>query len=508
MMQPLKQFWSNTSPAAKKLMAMVIVVLLIVALSGSLFLNNKNYVIIFDQLTSSESTEILAQLQTMDVSVKVDKNNAILVPAKDESRIRMALATQGYPKSGLSYYLIEQGSGMLSTDYDRKVYANIQLQERIAASIKTLDGVKDAIVTITIPTDNVFYLQENSEPASASVIIHMIRGNILTESQVVGIQNLVAKSVAGLSKDNIAISDGQGTDLVDTSVGSSNPDFLKVSLTKEIEAEIRNKVLSVLEGPYDRSKIRVSVSATIDTNNLITEQTTYTPAAAGTNTGVASSTTSNSETSGSNTAGGVAGTSSNALPTYASTTSGAGVGAYSSTSTNSTYQVSQSKAQTEKVGPIIEAISIGIAVDKASFGPGEQQSITQLVAFATGVDPAMVSVQNFAFFQSDAVVVPPEVAVKDNMQLIILAGGGAGLLILIIIIVLIVLKSRGKKSKKRMPATKEESLDELFGEVKAEQVRHIPPKNDARKQEIQDFSKANPEIAAQLIKTWLRTEQD
>jgi len=157
-MQPLKQFWNSTSSGVKQLIGGLIAIVLVVSMAGSFLLNQKDYVVIFDQLTVAESTEILAQLQDMNVSVKVN-GSTIMVPKNDESRIRMALATAGYPKSGLSYYLIQQGSGMLSTDYDRKQYVNMQLQERIGASIKTLDGVKDAIVTITIPEDNVFYLQ-------------------------------------------------------------------------------------------------------------------------------------------------------------------------------------------------------------------------------------------------------------------------------------------------------------------------------------------------------------
>lgn len=51
-------------------------------------------------------------------------------------------------------------------------------------------------------------------------------------------------------------------------------------------------------------------------------------------------------------------------------------------------------------------------------------------------------------------------------------------------------------------------MRELFGEPVEETIRPIPQKNDARKQEILEFSKTNPEIAAQLIKTWLKSENE
>jgi len=126
---PFKQFWANTSKGVKSMILIGTIIAVIIALAFSIFLNVKDYVVIFDQLTAAETSEILAQLQQMGADVKVDGKGAVMVLKKEESRIRMALATAGYPKSGLSYYMIEQNSGMLTTDYERQQYVNIQLQE-------------------------------------------------------------------------------------------------------------------------------------------------------------------------------------------------------------------------------------------------------------------------------------------------------------------------------------------------------------------------------------------
>ncbi|MDD2483990.1 MAG: flagellar M-ring protein FliF, partial [Eubacteriales bacterium] len=163
----------------KKFILIGAIVVVIGALVFSVLINTKDYVVIFDDLSETEANEILTVLQGMDVSVKIDGGDSIMVPAESEAEVRMALATQGYPKSGLSYYLIEENSGMLTTDYEKKQYANMQLQERIAASIGTLEGVKEAVVTITAPSEKVFYLQETEE-ATASVVIHMKDGYALS----------------------------------------------------------------------------------------------------------------------------------------------------------------------------------------------------------------------------------------------------------------------------------------------------------------------------------------
>ncbi|MDD3168937.1 MAG: flagellar basal-body MS-ring/collar protein FliF, partial [Eubacteriales bacterium] len=505
---PLTQFWANTSTAVKRVVIGGVIMIVIVALVLSILLNTKDYVVVFDEMTETETSEILAALQEMDVEVKVDGNGSILVLREDESKVRMQLATAGYPKNGLSYYLIEENSGMLTTDYERRQYMNMQLQERIAASIRTLEGVKDAVVTITVPEEDVFYLQEKEKP-TASVIIHMKQGSTLTNSQIMGIQNLVAKSVTGLSKDDIALADSLGNDLIGNSTGS-NPDYSKISVTREIESDLKKKVTAVLLGPYKSEQFKVSVTATVDMDALIKEETIYTPSPDGDNTGVISEETRSEESSTSTQGdGGVAGTSSNSeIPTYET---GRTTGESSSTSSNETikYQVSQTKSQTQKTGAKIEDISIGIAINKASFDPGERESVTQLVAYAAGVSPESISVQNFQFYEEEIPTGPTE-PVEGINKLILYGGIGAGILVLGSIIALILMKRRKKNVEEEALAmagqnSREEALNMVFGETEQEVIKPITPVQDVRREEIKQFAKTNPEIAAQMIKSWLRS---
>ncbi len=506
---PLTQFWGNMSKMLKRVVIGGVIVTIIIALALSILLNSKEYVVIFDQLSETEASEIMAKLQKMDVEVKMDNDGSIMVLKKDEANIRMKLATEGYPKSGLSYYLIKENSGMLTTDYERKQYMNMQLQERIAASIKTLEGVKDAVVTITIPEEDVFYLQEKEKP-SASVIIHMKDGNTLSESQIMGIQNLVAKSVTGLTKENIALSDSLGNDLVGSST-SNNPDFSKITITREIENDIRKKINSVLLGPYKSEQFKVSVTATVDTDELVTEETIYVPSPDGNNSGVISEETRNDESSTSTQgSGGVAGTSSNSeVPTYPT---GGSTGSSSSTSTseNIKYQVSQTKSQTQKSGAKIEEISIGIAIDKASFDPGERESITQLVAYAAGVVPESITVQNFQFYKEEGTT-SDTTEIEDGLNRLILLGGiGVGVLLLVLILAFLLIRKRKKAAEAERIAAEDgtdETLDTLFGEAESEKIKPITPVQDVRREEIKEFAKNNPEIAAQMIKSWLRSEE-
>ncbi|KNZ41756.1 flagellar basal-body MS-ring/collar protein FliF [Acetobacterium bakii] len=507
----IKEFWTGISKQTKGLIVGGLVVVLVGAIALTFLLNVKDYVPIFDDLSVEESTEILAQLKTMSADVKIDSTGAIMVPKEDESKIRMELATAGYPKNGLSYYVIKDNSNMLSTDYERKQYENMQLQERIGASIETLDGIKDAVVTISEPTENVFYLQE-TEMSTASVIIHLYPGNTLTESQVLGIQNLVAKSVSGLAKDNIALSDGEGNDLI-SSTSELNGSYSKIKLTREIENDIKKKVNDILDGPYEQSKYKISVTAIINTDSSIKESTVYTPSPDGDNSGVINEESAGfSINGGTATDGGVAGTTTNSeVTTYAQGIIDSG-GVITDTTGNKTYSVSQDKTQTEKKDPVLESVSIGIAIDDVNMNPTEKENLIQLVAFSAGVTPQSIAIRNFEFYaEEDNVEIDEENGITMQ-QLLIIAGIVGGVLLLIVILIIVLVAGKKKKKRKALGAGaqfEQEAMDELFGELagKAE-LPDIQPVKDDKKEKIKEFAKTNPEIAAQLFKSWLKNDNE
>jgi flagellar M-ring protein FliF len=178
--------------------------------------------------------------------------------------------------------------------------------------------------------------------------------------------------------------------------------------------------------------------------------------------------------------------------------------------------VSQTKSQIQKSGPTIENISIGIAINKTAFDPGERESVTQLIAYATGVPADNVSVQNFRFSGTDGGegTGGDGAAAEEGLNIWLLAAIGGGVLLLLIIglVVLLLMKKKKKKSGGALAARRgkeedREILNEIFGHPEQE-IAHIVPVPDKKREEIKDFAKENPEIVAQMIKTLLRNEND
>lgn len=520
-LEKIKNFWTGTSKKAKMLVIGGVALVLLTSIGLTIFLNNKEYVPLFVGLTQAETTEIMAALTEMETDVRLDAGGNILVPSGDEAKVRMQLATAGYPKNGLSYYVIQENNSMLATDYERKQYENMQLQERLGASIKTINGVKDAIVTISVPTENVFYLQE-TESTTASVIIHLEPGATLTRQQVMGIQNLVVKSVAGLTADNIALTDGNGNDLINN-LAAENGGEAKLKLTKAIENALTQKVNNVLDGPYDPTQYKVAVTATLNTDAVKQESTLYIPSEDGENSGVINQDSSSLVINNADgIAGGIAGVTGNTdITTYAE-----GLleneGIITGIQENTNYSVSQEITQTEKLDPAIETVSIGIAIDDPAMTPVARENLIQLVAFAAGVPPQSVTVRNFEFAQLEEELDEP---LFTPQQLLVFGGIGAGVLLLLLLLLFILTRGKkkkadgkakkGKRGKKGIDeafASDEDSeTDDLFGALAADRlnpIEPIHPLKDDKKEKIKEFASTNPEIAAQLFKSWLKNESE
>lgn len=507
----IKEFWGKRSKRMKIIIIAVTAAILLGSLILTVALNQKNYVPLFSDLTDTETTEIMAALQDLGVEVKL-QDGQIMVLSDQEATIRMQLAQEGYPKSGLSYYLIQDNASLLSTDYERQQYKNLQLQERIAASIKTITGVSDAVVTLSIPDENVFYLQE-TEPTTASVIIHLEKGVTLSEDQILGIQNLIAKSVSGLEKEDIALTDGNGSDLVaaaETMSGASS----KIALTREIEQNLTSKVNNVLNGPFDPSQYKVSVTANLNTDSVKQESVVYTPSPDGNNSGVLNQESSSFTIDGGELVdGGVAGTTGNTdTTTYAEKILGQG-GLISGFTNDNYYSVSSEVTQTEKTDPVVDAVSIAVAIDAAEMNAVERENLTQLIAFAAGVNPENVTIRNFDFYSAeDTTTTDDQTGGADLGQILIIAGIAGGLL-LVLTILLIVLLGRRKKKKAAKEAL-EHSIPLAEGEGIFEEplpvapIMDIKPVVDDRKEKVKEFAAANPEIVAQLIKSWLKNENE
>jgi len=144
----------------------------------------------------------------------------------------------------------------------------------------------------------------------------------------------------------------------------------------------------------------------------------------------------------------------------------------------------------------------------------EQQKVRELIAFSTGVGVEDISLHNMVFYDPYAPSVPVvvEPGVPEGLQLRdMLIYGGIGLsvlAILIFVISIILRKRRKKKEAEKQAAIAEAAATDGFSwaDIQDEIKLQETPEQVIKKQ-LKDFTSTNPEIAAQLIRTWLKGEE-
>ncbi len=512
----ITEFWGKLSGNKKKLIIGGLFGLIVIAFTITLILNRKDYVVLFRNIDEEETVEVMQQLQENNVDYKYENDGTILIPQEQESTLRMKLAQSGHPRTGSNYDLFTQNIDFMTTDYEKRQYEIFQLQERLQDSIETIDGVKEAIVTINLPEDKSFAWESDKQESSASVKVNLANGYFLSTSQTNGIMQLVVKSIKGLKEENVAIIDTEGNSLVvDSEMQYTNTIKLKLEVEKEFEKETEKDVTEFLAKIYGPENIKVSSKCTINFDKKISEILQYLPDEE-TKLGVPSETHNDREITGpGETTGGVAGTETNAeVPTYPGVViEGENIFFRDSNSIN--YLVSQLKEQIEHNPGKIEELTVAAVINKVNMNDDEINEIKELIAFSAGISTEDIALHNMAFYDPDAPAIPAatnDPGVENAIQLRdILIYGGIGLAVLAVLIFIISLIFRRRKKNKadksdestEAAVTNDFSWADIHDEIVLKETTE-----QVIKKQLKDFTAANPEISAQLLRTWLKGEDD
>ena len=107
-----------------------------IVIAASVLLNQKSYTVLYSGMESQDAGEVLSLLEEMDVDAKPQGTDTILVESSQADGVRMQLAAEGYPKSGLNFDIFSNASGLGTTDMEKRVYYQFQLQENLGQVIK------------------------------------------------------------------------------------------------------------------------------------------------------------------------------------------------------------------------------------------------------------------------------------------------------------------------------------------------------------------------------------
>ncbi|HIX28132.1 MAG TPA: flagellar M-ring protein FliF [Candidatus Blautia stercoravium] len=520
--EQVKEFVAKLSSKTKKLIVVGALLLIAVAVSVAVVLNNQPYEVLFSGLSTEEAQQIVEKLQEDGTEFKYQGDSTILVKKDVLDVTKAKLVQEGYPKSGFTYDTFINNAGMMTTDSDKRTYKLYELQDRISSTIRLFDNVKDAKVTIALGEESKYALDDSEEQASsATAVVTMKDGGSPTKEQAAAIQRLVAKSVPNMEMDEVAVFDGNGND-VSTSSEQSNVDGSDAEeIAGVIEGQIEQKVREVLGPVYGNENVKISARAKVDMQRLIRETTTYsTPDKINDQdkTGIISHEESSTEksSSGGDTAGGEAGTETNADTTeYATGENGNNNAQSESETVSKDYLVNQIKEQGQVDPGVLSDLTVSVAINGTGYGSLSEQQIRDLVGNAAGIDAndreGKISLVSAPFYKSnqDADDTAAEKKAGIN-KVFLIAGAAAAVLLAVAGVLILVLKKRKKKKAQLLAeaeaaAAVEDSLEEEreIERINREMHEIQNDKGMELKRNIRDFAEQNPEISAQLLKSWL-----
>lgn len=515
----VREFWQNLAPLRKRIIIIAGIAILALAVGIAIFSNARasRYVVLYENMTSDEATRALAVLQENSVDGRINEAGQLEVKANNENRAMGLLAVQGIPNSTLGYDVFAQAAGLTTTDFEKKQYQVNQTQNRLQDIIKTYDGVENAYVTLNIEENSSRVWNAGASPNTASVKVVMGPGQVLTTGQVSGIRYLVGAS-AGINPEEVAVMDDAGVTLAasgegyDAQLAATSSFLQRQGFQEEVEKKLADKTENILSLPYpDAAEYRISVTAQLDWDAMITESMEYTPME-GTDHGIMDHEDLNTTMGTGQYAEGIVGETDNTdIPTYADL-DGDGEMDIVDYRHNRDYLVSYVKQQIEKDGATLAEASIGVMI-RGTLNNDTRQTLRELIATATNLPIENVNVQGMLDTPAQTEDLTQGDTIFGLPALFIYIAAGVLAVMVILLVVILIMRNRAKKKRLALALAEAEAEEAETLRVQAEiEERKKQLKNaaiadnsdNAITEEVREFARANPEITANLLRNWLK----
>ena len=537
---------------SKKIWIIIGATVAALAIGIVIFLNTRPYAPLIAGATNEEAGAVLTWLQEQGVTnYRMEGTGTVLVPEGQAASLKARLLADQYSQANASPTGYFEQVGALSTQADRLQAKLTDLQGRMERTICQFPGVRSATVNINLGEERGYVLDSNNVvKASAAVMLTMQNGKTLTNEQANAIRNYVAYSVAGLNIESVSIEDTDGHDYSGQSSGvgsAAASSALKLQLERQIGDDFEKKIHQALDPIYGAGNVSATVNVEVELGDKTINdyQVTLPEFAQGGETGGRGIIgkqfyTYQFLTPDEAAVGGVVGTPSNAeLPTYVEPGDAAAeLQGILEEQHQTEYDNSKTQTQMVITAGTISKVTATVGIDAADYPNVDLELIRSGVAGATGIEVPLVleegmtaqqylarqiTIINEVFYEEPVPEPEPSGWQALGIPLWVVIAAGAGLLLFAIVLTIILLV-RGKKRKKQ--EAEQRAVEELLAVAMPQQTAdgvqvdengepvgadvmdlHTERSMELR-QSIGEYVDENMEVAALLIKSWLKEDGD
>ncbi|WP_027184488.1 flagellar basal-body MS-ring/collar protein FliF [Desulfovibrio inopinatus] len=276
--EKVARFWSDRTMAQRVLVAGLATSVILAFFVMVYFLNQTDYKVLYSNLGPEDAAKVVEALKADKINFKLENGGTtVLVPADIVYEKRLQIAGEGnLVGSGIGYEIFDELK-VGQTDFVQHINYQRALQGELARTISEFPEVEKARIHLVLPSKSLFI--EEQRPATASVVLTLVKGKKLNPKQVQGIVNLVAMSVEGLSPDNITVTDttGQilfqpkGTDTIDGMTST------QLEYKTNLESTLENRIEQLLTPIIGPGRSIAKVNADLDFNQRTIRKEMYDP---------------------------------------------------------------------------------------------------------------------------------------------------------------------------------------------------------------------------------------
>ncbi|SEK49120.1 flagellar M-ring protein FliF [Colwellia chukchiensis] len=230
-------------------------------------------------LTKLPTEQLITTMDFLDANkVKYrQENNTISVQSDEYQKVKLLLAREGLnegPSEGSEILMQDMGFGVSQRlESERLKHSR---EQQLARTIEELQSITRARVLLAIPRDNIF--AKRVKNPSATVVVTLRRGRLLSEEEVDSVVDIVGSAVQGLTPSRVTVTDQNGRLLNSGSQDSvSSRSRKEFEIEQKREKEYMDKIDSILIPVVGLGNYTAQVDVAMDFTNTEETQRRYNP---------------------------------------------------------------------------------------------------------------------------------------------------------------------------------------------------------------------------------------
>ncbi len=521
LLNAMKQFLTvfKELPPAKKAGVLAVLALVAASFVGLMVITGqKDYQVLFSRLSSEDAAAVVEKLKERRVPYRLAANGStVLVPRDDLYETRLVLAGEGVPAGGGVGLEIFDETKIGATEFVQRINYQRALQGELARTINQFKQVESSRVHIVTPRQSLFV--EAQKPTTAAVVLKLKGGKGLSQNEVQAIVNLVSSAVEGLSAENVTVVDTAGRVLYDKTRDRDAFGLTDSQLDyqRQLEANLAEKIQTLLAGVVGPGKSIAKVSAKIDFDKESLVEEKYDPDGA-----VVRSSQSTDETSEGQALRPIGSPDEQFKITAGAAAAGQTQSKFARTTETLNYEINKVNRKIIKASGTIDRLSVAVLIDgryETKTGPDgktvktyvprseeELSRLTALIRSAVGYNEARGDVIEVSSMAFEGVPETPvvEPTIMDTILEYVRAYGktALGLIVALLFFLFVVrpmIKWSGRELKEAVVEVPKLPVSEEETEAELEDLRRkMSPRAKA-----QMLVEQEPDMAIEVLKTWL-----